>query len=283
MPTAPDPIPRSVDPMQGESRRGNSLATWLRRMPSERLAAVAGVFLLLTGGALAAGFDRGALWAVVSYCKAQKQAIGIAFPCLEVHLDGGSEAGFAVLRAPLERSHIVVVPTRRITGIESPVLLQPGIPNYWQAAWAARDYVTGEVPRPLDRQDIGLAVNSAGGRSQDQLHIHVDCIDPAVRRILDAGQDAIGSTWTRVPARMSWHPYWVMRLEQSDLTGVNPIKMVAETLPGASADMMDETVAVLGARFRNGRDGFYLLAGRATRRNGVAIAEDLLDHACPKT
>lgn len=256
-------------------RRG---ALWLS---GGRLGVVVVTLGVLTGGALAAGLDRAALWAVVRYCAAQKEAIGLSFPCLDVDLQQGRERGVAVLRAPLERSHIIVVPTTRIKGVESPMLLAPGVTNYWERAWEARHYVTDEIPRALDRADLGMAVNSAGGRSQDQLHIHVDCVDSDVRRALDEHQAEIGPSWRPLPFRVSHRAYWAMRLDSEDLAGVNPVKIVAATLPGASSDMRDETVVVLGASFRDGRSGFYLLASQSGYHGG-AVGEDLLDHTCPR-
>jgi CDP-diacylglycerol pyrophosphatase len=43
--------------------------------------------------------------------------------------------------------------------------------------------------------------------------------------------------------------------------------------------MRDETLAVIGARRPDGKEGFVLLSYRAVA-GGRAHAEDLLDHAC---
>ena len=62
--------------------------------------------------------------------------------------------------------------------------LSPGAPNYWAQAWHARRYVDQRAGRVLGRDELSLAINSVYGRSQDQLHIHIECIKPAVRAAL---------------------------------------------------------------------------------------------------
>jgi CDP-diacylglycerol pyrophosphatase len=82
------------------------------------------------------------LWAVIhDICVPAYQSIGVGFPCAEVSIADGLERGFAVLRAPSSATHVIVVPTALISGIESPALLRENAPNYWEAAWDARRFV----------------------------------------------------------------------------------------------------------------------------------------------
>ena len=43
----------------------------------------------------------------------------------------------------------------------------------------------------MPRDDISLAVNSVYGRSQNQLHIHIDCVRSDVRNALRAADPTI--------------------------------------------------------------------------------------------
>jgi CDP-diacylglycerol pyrophosphatase len=70
--------------------------------------------------------------------------------------------GFAVVQAP---SSVLVVPTTRIPGIESPALLSENARNYWEAAWDARRFVEEGARRRLPRDKIGMAINSPASRS----------------------------------------------------------------------------------------------------------------------
>jgi CDP-diacylglycerol pyrophosphatase len=140
-----------------------------------RFAATMGLILTtianLTHSASAANRDE--LWAVVhDICVPAYQSIGVGFPCSEVSIGDGLERGFAVLRVPSSATHVIVVPTTRISGIESPELLKKNAPNYWEAAWDARRFVEEGARRQLPRDKIGMAINSEASRSQDQLHIH---------------------------------------------------------------------------------------------------------------
>ena len=135
-------------------------------------------FLLAALGGVAAA-NRTLLWSVVQVCVANHQLTGAAFPCLEVDTSKGEARGFVTIRAPLEKTHIIVSPTAKIEGIESPVLQSPAAPNFFDDAWRARHYVIESAAGSVEDQKIGLAVNSLPGRTQDQLHIHVDCVRDA--------------------------------------------------------------------------------------------------------
>ena len=72
--------------------------------------------------------------------------------------------------------------------------------------------------------------------------------------------------------------YWARRVLSDDLAGVRPLNLLAEGVPGAEAQMGQETLAVVGANFA-GQPGFILLADRAELTAG-GHAEDVQDHDC---
>ncbi|HEX4216814.1 MAG TPA: CDP-diacylglycerol diphosphatase, partial [Acidimicrobiales bacterium] len=136
--------------------------------------------------------DPDALWNIVGgQCVPNQQAKQDPAPCVSVDLAGG----YAVLKDQRGVTQVLVIPTTRVSGIESPALLDPAAPNYWADAWKARRNVEQFAHREIPREDLALAVNSVYGRSQDQLHIHVDCIRPDVRDALDTAMDRIGLKW----------------------------------------------------------------------------------------
>jgi CDP-diacylglycerol pyrophosphatase len=158
--------------------------------------------------------NRSALWSVVhDICLPAYQDIGVAFPCAEVSIANGLDRGFAVLRIPSSATHIIVVPTTRISGIESPGLLKKNAPNYWDAAWNARRFVEDGARRRLPRDKIGMAINSAASRSQDQLHIHVACIAPTVANFLRRHQAEIHETWSFLSPALLGHRFAAMKVE----------------------------------------------------------------------
>ena len=70
----------------------------------------------------------------------------------------------------------LLMPLDKVSGIESPALYRRGAPNYFAAAWQARTRTEQALGQRLPRSIASLALNSPHGRSQHQLHIHVDCL-----------------------------------------------------------------------------------------------------------
>lgn len=225
-------------------------------------------------------FKREALWRIVStQCVPASQAGNFPSPCLTLNND--DETGFAVLKDRIGVAQVLVIPTKQISGIESPDSRKALAKNYWAAAWNARFFVFGYLQREIARDEVGLAVNSQHDRSQDQLHIHVDCIKPQVRDLLRKHVDEIGYSWSLLPFELDGKKYNARRLDDADLGRTNPIALISDELSEAAADMGAETIFVAGAKFGDGKDGFILLedrAGRTLLDNGHG--EDLQDHAC---
>ena len=247
-------------------------------------AATMGLILATVGGLphSVSAANRSGLWVVVhDICLPAYQGFGTAFPCAEVNIANGLDHGFAVLQKPSSATHVIVVPTTRISGIESPAWLRDNAPNYWEAAWGARRFVEEGARRQLPRDKIGMAINSAASRSQDQLHIHVACIAPAVADFLRRHQAEIHETWSFLRPALHGHRFAAMKVETDSLAHVDPFKLLARGLPSGKFSMGSQTLAVAGATFGDGRTGFYLLANDsgASPRN-IVSAEGLLDDKC---
>jgi len=202
-------------------------------------------------------------------------------PCLKVNLRDGPEKGFAILKDIQSVTQVLLVPTARISGIESPIILAPSAPNYFADAWEARTYIDEALHRTLPRDDIGLAINSAASRSQDQLHIHVDCIRPDLHEALKERGASIGNRWAPFDVSFSGHYYWAMWVSGERLGSANPFRLLAEGFPGAAQDMGDRTLVVVGSSRANGVLGFVVLEDQVNREShDSAYGEELLDHAC---
>ena len=90
----------------------------------------------------------------------------------------------------------------------------------------------------------------------------------------------ISERWSRLPfAILPGHHYRIMRLDGEELGAMNPFALLANGFPAAAADMASYTVVVVGAKFRDGTDGFYVLTER-TQNNSGASGESLLDFDC---
>jgi CDP-diacylglycerol pyrophosphatase len=230
--------------------------------------------------------ESSALWHIVhDQCVPHQQANEGAAPCREVALPagpGGTDAGHVILKDRRGVLQFLLIPTRRSSGIDDPALLQPGAPPYWAQAWAARRYMDELRGQPVPRDVVSLTINSAAARSQDQLHIHISCVREDLRARLLAAQSQIGTTWQPLAGGWMGHPYWVRRIVASTLDGEDPFRDVAQHVPGAAQDMGRQTIGVVGARFADGRDGFFVMAGSVEALAGSrgSAEYDLQDHDC---
>src|SRR5215217_6309045 len=125
------------------------MGTRWRRDPCERswsggiianVLSTACVFILALpepGSARPIPFASDALWTVVRTCQSAMASVGLTFPCLEIR---GSADGYSValLRPPLPRKHLLVVPLTRIVGIESPELRGRAGGAHLSLAWGTR-------------------------------------------------------------------------------------------------------------------------------------------------
>ena len=226
--------------------------------------------------------DPNTLWNIVhGQCVPNVRAHGDPSPCVKVDLSAGEAAGFAVLKDINGATQFLLIPTRRISGIESPALLARGATNYFAAAWDERDRVAWKLLHPMPRETLSLAINSEVGRTQNQLHIHIDCIRPDVRDALWRERSAIGRRWAPLPAPLAGHRYRAMRLDGETLGDRNPFKLLARGVPGAAADMGHHTLVVVGMWYDDGGPGFVILDDHADLAHGDrASGEDLQDHDC---
>ncbi len=232
--------------------------------------------------AAAAHADPNALWNIVhGQCVPDQIAHGDPKPCAEVDLRHGIAGGFAVLKDINGATQYLLIPTNRVGGIESPLVLAPGAPNYFADAWQARRLVEKALGHSALRDILSLAIISELARSQTQLHIHIDCVRADVRDALRRERAAIGRRWSLFPVLLAGHRYLAMRVAGRSLAGANPFKLLASGVRGARADMGRHTLVVVGMQFAHEAPGFVLLDDHADIAHGDAAGgEELQDHAC---
>ena len=219
----------------------------------------------------------GALWAVVRACVLDRRITGSPWPCLYVD----RRAGYVVVGDPRRRTQVLVMPTVRIAGIESPGRLSGGGPNYWGAAWSARPWLDRRAGRIVPMDEVGLAVNSVPGRTQDELHIHLDCLHPSVRRTIDASLASVSDRWAELAAPLiHGHRYRARWLARAALQTTDPFQLLAAD-PVVGPDRGLWTLVMVAAQRPSGEQGFVLLSHRTDfATHDLAVGEELLDHQC---
>lgn len=239
------------------------------------LAVLLAALVVPTPLAAAPDPSRDVLWAALKTCVLAKRLANRTFPCLSVDLGDGERPGTAVLRAPGEPTHSVVMPTDTVAGLEASVLRGPRGAAYWRAALAARPFVADVFKGRLSPAAVGLAVNSARGRSQDQLHIHLDCLRPSVLAALKAHGRQIHRRWSRFPVPLAGDRYFALRVPEAEAEGFNPFAAL-HGLPGTRPDLHNTSFAAVATQPGDPEPGYLLLAYRAPK----ASAEDVMDHSC---
>jgi CDP-diacylglycerol pyrophosphatase len=244
---------------------------------------VFGIALAVAGVAgLSRAADPSALWHIVNdRCVPHEQQTNEPAPCSVVDLSEGREHGYALLKDINGIAQFLLLPTERISGIESAEILFDDAPNYFNLAWKSHYFVEDRLHHELPRDSISLAINSAVGRTQDQLHIHIDCLRADVKAILDAHQAEMMETWTTFPVPLVGHTYRALRVDGDDLEGHNPFKLLANSSPEVASDMGHHTLVVVGATFPDNTPGFVILDDHADLAAGDhASGEELQDHTC---
>jgi CDP-diacylglycerol pyrophosphatase len=224
--------------------------------------------------------DPNALWRIVhDGCVPHFEAGQGPKPCVAVDLNGGVGEGVAILKDLVGVAQMLAIPTRRITGIEDPQMLDPDAPPVFAVGWKAKADVEARLGRALPREAVALAINSQYVRSQQQLHVHVDCVRVDVDKALKDYAPALDDQWRAMTVPLDGRVYFARRLLSDNLFQSEPLlRLLADGLPDAKAHMGAMSVGVVGAEF-DGKPGFILLADVFSLEGG-GHAEDLQDHDC---
>jgi CDP-diacylglycerol pyrophosphatase len=173
--------------------------------------------------------------------------------------------------SPAKPAAYLIIPTIRVPGIEDKQIFSPPVVDFWEYGWQQAQLL---VSKPA--ANIGLAINSKLGRTQNQLHIHIACVLPAVARTL-ASQAAIGTdpaTATTLALAPANHVYRVIKVNK--LAGADSPFTLVSAMPDAAAHMADQSIAVIGSPTP---DTYFVLDTWANGAN-PAFAEELLDQNC---
>jgi CDP-diacylglycerol pyrophosphatase len=173
---------------------------------------------------------------------------------------------------PKKTAAYLIIPSIKVTGIEDRQIFSPPVVDFWEYGWQQAQRF---VEQPL--ADVALAINSVHGRTQNQLHIHIACVLPAVARTLANHSEKIGPDpikALRLDLGPDNHTYRVLKV--SNLAAADsPFNLVA-AMPGARADMGDQGIAVVGST----TPGVYYVLDTYPHGPNLGAAEELLDETC---
>lgn len=215
-----------------------------------------------------------ALWKIVSErCVPNQQQRNDPAPCLAVDLD----KRFVVFKDAKGPLHTLVMPTEKVTGIESPAVEKPDAPNYFYYAWQERSRLQDKSAKPIDDRYLALAVNSRYGRSQNQLHIHLACLRPEAWRTLRLRDADLGPGWQPLGEKLNGHDYLVMKISARTFAEQSPFSLL-----NAYVQQHGDDIAKYGLAVTMTEQGeFVLLANRlSVTAFNLGSAGEILDYGC---
>lgn len=177
--------------------------------------------------------------------------------------------------APTKPEAYLIIPTKRVSGIEDPQIFRQPFLDFWQDAWQVSHKYPGQ---PASR--TALAINSVHGRTQNQLHIHISCIKPEVSKTLASRDHEIGMDGAQpITLELPPHgnPYRVVKV--TGLTGKNSPWEVIQSMPGVKRHMAEQSIAVV----RSLKAGEYYVLDTYSHGTDWGAAEELLDETCKAT
>jgi CDP-diacylglycerol pyrophosphatase len=154
--------------------------------------------------------------------------------------------GYAILKDLKGETQLLLVATQERCGIEDPRIEASDEPNYFEEAWNARQCVSDLAGRKLADNEISLAINSLSGRSDGQLHIHIDLLNSDLVKELKNHPSSL---------IFNGHTYSVTHYDT--LAGKNLFADLQNKLKanGSAETMRDQTLVVVG----DSTGGFYVL------------------------
>lgn len=167
----------------------------------------------------------------------------------------------------------LIIPTIKMIGIESPLTLNSPTLDIWQDGWSE------SVKLKYDQSKLGLAINSAISRDQDQLHIHMSCVNANVLNSLDRLKEISSNPAkpTAITLTGKSHAYEAVLLKS--LSGESSPFKVMRQLPHVSEhDVKDQSIAIV--KGRGAQNDKYILLNTYASGSNPGEAEELLDQTC---
>ncbi|MEB3301334.1 MAG: CDP-diacylglycerol diphosphatase [Cyanobacteriota bacterium] len=173
--------------------------------------------------------------------------------------------------SPSKPKAFLIIPTDKMIGIEAPQTLKSPTLDIWQDAWTA----AGQYLKQPESK-TGLAINSLHGRDQNQLHIHISCVNAKVLKALEGvkvSSDPKAPTTLQLPPNNNTYEAVLLRSLAGDSS---PFKIVRQLPLISDSNIQNQSVAIL-----KGRDPqTYLFLDTYVHGTDKGEAEELLDQRC---
>ncbi|KIS41382.1 CDP-diacylglycerol diphosphatase [Kosakonia radicincitans] len=215
--------------------------------------------------------DRNILWDKVhNQCEVNYTTNSLYAPCALVDENNG----YVYYKVDNDNYQYLLLPLAKITGVEDPQLLADNLPPYLYMAWWGRDLVSEKTGRKVKEKNIAIAINALNSRTQDQLHLHISCLAPAVRTALDSVTN-YSTTWAQFPLQLQGNTYNYRKVTLDELKQKNLFKEINDKVVADGKQMKYTTIALINLDSSD----FLLLETSGNDTTAIA-AETLQDHTC---
>ncbi len=223
-----------------------------------------------------------ALWNIIN-TKCVPPVTELSPNCIEVNVENGRDKGYVIFKDRVGELQYLLMPTRKITGMESPEIISPDAPNYFYLAWKYRTYMEKKKGSAIPVEAMSLAINSQFGRSQNQLHIHISCPKPEVQAQVQKLASSLRSVWSIVPEKIEGHQYYAKILSEKELQDTNAFADLEGGVPEAKNNLAEFGMGLIAVKNKKNQTQLVLLSSRRntlTRNRGSV--EEIQNHDCPQ-
>lgn len=181
---------------------------------------------------------------------------------------------FTIMKSLSSHFHYLFVPVNAISGIESAEFWTPGYPAWFQMAWRFRHIAAPWLGNGVAPEKLGIAINSQPRRTQNQLHIHINCIRKDILDEINAAQ--LSNTWLPLTLNAAGgHAYQAIKLPGSNI----PDDLLTTLYHSARVNKDPGDITLFAALSETGKA--IVLQGKYDPENHTTgSAQDLLT-ACP--
>lgn len=193
-------------------------------------------------------------------------------PCAKVDI-AQAYAIYKDRNGPLQ---YLLIPTSKISGIESPVLQTHTGQALLAHAWQERIWMSRKAGKPVPDDIVSLTINAQRARTQNQLHIHISCLKLEIRTELDGLAPILTQQWRPLRNALQQQVVWAKRISLQELQHDNPFRELAQ-------GPAQQQIALFGLGLATLPGGdFALLASQQTGPFPHPSMEIIQDHACPQ-
>lgn len=240
----------------------------------QKIAFKALVISLLCMGTTHVKADRNVLWNIVD------QECGSAQDDHSKCLVTDKKQGFVILKDLHGPVHTLTIPTKKVAGVEEPLLLKSSTRNYFYDAWKYRGLLNDFNEKRISERYLTFSVNSKYTRTQDQLHIHASCLRTDVYDVLKRNRSKIGHQWKPLNEKITGYTFLAKKVKVDQIRKNSPFIALNEYVRKKTKDGLDQ----YGVAMVSPQNNEIIYLGLRTEKSGAqAVMEGIQDPSCAIT